>query len=312
MKRILKIVVACVFIAIMFCCSSCNVTNSRTGFYNSRMLESNSLENLPVPDFKYKGDDSVYRKIYGTITENSFNEYVNILFEYLNNKFEYLGAEGIVLDDNMWTPQTRYVPCEKKLENYRIQTSSETTQSDTYCFVYFTKDPSSENINYETSTYVKVTFYYKELTYKQKVNDEYKDKFTYNFTIALRKLGISVSYVYAEGRIAKNYAQKNPECSNVTLRNLYCTKDKYNDVIMAVIIDCQSNTVQQPWQEKVGEYTFYYPDSNGIVIVKDLYYFYDVATVYSNGIIDDELLSEIYKWHVAEYGDLYIDQKEEI
>lgn len=296
----------------MFCCSSCNVTNSRTGFYNSRMLESNSLENLPVPDFKYKGDDSVYRKIYGTITESSFNEYVNILFEYLNNKFEYLGAEGIVLDDNMWTPQTRYVPCEKKLENYRIQTSSETTQSDTYCFVYFTEDPSSEDINYETSTYVKVTFYYKELTYRQKVNDEYKDKFTYNFTIALRKRGLSVSYVYAEGRIAKNYAKKNSECSNVTLRNLYCTKDKYNDVIMAVIIDCQSNTVQQRWQEKVGEYTFYYPDSNGIVIVEGLYYFYDVATAYSNGMIDDELLSEIYKWHVAEYGDLYIDQKEEI
>lgn len=311
MKRLLRCAVACVFISIIFYCSSCNIINSRTDFYNSRTLEEVSLDDMPVPDFKYKGHDSIYRAIYGNITESNFNEYVNVLFEYLNNKFEYLGAEGIVLDDSIWTPERRYVPCEKQLENYRVQTSSETTQSDTYCFVYFTKDPSDEKVNWSTSQYVKVTYSDKELTYRQKVNDEYRDKFTYNFKINLRKYGTATDYIYAEGLFAEIYALKHPECGKVTMRNFYCTYKYNNKAFMAGIMDCQSNTEQTTWFEKVGDYTFYYPDSNGIIITQDLYSFCDLATAYSNGQIEDEILSEIYKWHVSEYAELYTQQKEE-
>ena len=89
MKKLLTIGLS-VLLMLGVCLTSvgCKLIDKRTKWYTAKVLTNCALENLPKPDYNYKGHNDIYRQIDGDITETVFHQYAQQVFSYMDNKFE--------------------------------------------------------------------------------------------------------------------------------------------------------------------------------------------------------------------------------
>ena len=206
MKKIKKLLSIGLAVLFVFCMSvsfsGCKDLDKKTKWYSEKTLSWGNLENLPKPTFQYKGYDPVLRCISADIMENDFQQYAQQLLDYMCDKFEYLGTSGVWLQEDGWNPDCQFVRCGLNLEDYRKEKKN--TENETYAisyqFVYFIDEPAEREgaPNYSTEWYVEITYYLTEQTYREKDDGEYKDKYTYNFRIELKKYGASTFYIYTD------------------------------------------------------------------------------------------------------------------
>ncbi len=206
MKKLKKLLTISLSVLLMLCMSislvGCKVLDKKTKWYSEKTLSWGCLENLPKPTFQYKGYDSTLRYIRGNIIENDFQQYAQQLLDYMYDKFEYLGTSGEWLQEKGWNPDCQFVRCGRNLEEYRKEhkNTENETYAISYLFVYFLDEPAEQegSPDYSTVWYVEITYYLTERTYKEKDDGEYKDKYTYNFEIQLKKYGASTNYIYTD------------------------------------------------------------------------------------------------------------------
>ncbi len=207
MIKIKKLLTIGLAFLLMLCMSvslvGCKDFDKRTKWYSKDTLSWGCLENLPKPTFQYKGYNSTLREIKGNIAENDFYQYAQQLLDYMYNKFEYLGTSGKWLQEDGWNPNCQFVRCGQKLEEYRkeVKNTENETSAISYLFIYFLEEPTEQNggvPDYSTIWYVEITYYLTEKAYREKHDGEYKDKYTYNFEIQLKKYGVSTYYIYTD------------------------------------------------------------------------------------------------------------------
>ena len=207
MKAIEKLWAVVLGIMLTLCMSfglvGCEDFDKKTKWYSKDTLSWGCLENLPKPIYQYKGYDSTFREIKGSINENDFYQYAQQLLDYMYDKFEYLGTSGKWLQEAGWNPNCQFVRCGQSLEEYRKEEKNTENETCTisYLFVYFLEEPTEQNDgvpDYSTVWYVEITYYLTEQTHRVKDDGEYKDKYKYNFSIQLKKYGVSTYYVYTD------------------------------------------------------------------------------------------------------------------
>ena len=214
MKKIKKLLTILLAVLLMLCMSvslvGCKDFDKKATWYSEKALSWGNLENLPKPTYQYKGYDSTSREVKGGITENDFQQYAQQLLDYMYGKFEYLGTSGVWLQNpNVYNPDCQFVRCGRNLEEYRKEqkNSENETYAISYLFVYFIDAPAEREggPDYSTEWYVEITYYLTEQTYREKDDGEYKDKYTYNFEMQLKKYGVSTFYIYTD------YAKKHEQ-----------------------------------------------------------------------------------------------------
>ncbi len=207
MLKIKKLLTIGLAVLLMLCMSvslvGCKDFDKKTKWYSEKALSWGNLENLPKPTYQYKGYYSTFREVEGDITENDFQQYAQQLLDYMYNKFEYLGTSGKWLQEGGWNPNCQFVRCGQSLEEYRkeYKNTENETSAISYLFIYFLEEPTVQNDgvpDYSTVWYVEITYYLTEQTYREKDDGEYKDKYTYNFSIQLKKYGVSTYYIYTD------------------------------------------------------------------------------------------------------------------
>ena len=316
MKRMKKLLSVCfaviLLLGTLFSMAGCNILDKRTKFYNEKTLEREGLVGLPKPNFKYKGHVNMSCAIRGTITEENFSTYAQELFTYMDKNFEYLGVGGeYITDPHGWNPSNRFINCERKLENYRSEYRTEDgeLQSYTYEFVYFTEKYSkapTEESDWETCNYVRIFYSLKDLNVTGKKDDDSTYvKYTYNFAISLKKVGVSTRYVDCETKIADYYEKVNPDHGEAKVVNYYGIYHDYN--YYAVMMTASNESYDdEVWTETVGDFVFHYSNGNRIVMTNTYNSGFKTLTeMYENNQLLNSELAAIEEKHREAYPYLY-------
>ena len=298
-------------IGTLFGVASCMKIDKSAEWYSEETLADRGLENLPRPDFQYKGYYGMSYRIDGMITENNFDLYAQRILDYMNVKYENFGTVGEAIEPNSNSPKYRYVECERELENYRYETQKEngTIESIHYLFVYFREDPGSTS--YSTSWKIEISYYLEEQTNRIQ-NDEgnVKELYKYNFCVGLRKFGVSIDYVLVDKYLEESYEKQYPNCGKASVLHYY-NRNNLRDHFAVMITATNMGYDQALWTENVGDYTFHYPDGNRILVSNDYFNttFYTLTERYEAGWLDDSELANIEAQHRKFYPELYATEQ---
>ena len=314
MKKLLSIALSVLLmLGVCFSLVGCKLIDKRTKWYTTKVLTNCALENLPKPDYSYKGHNDVYRQIDGDITETVFHQYAQQVFSYMDNKFERLGAEGEWLGKpGLYDQDRQFVSCERKLENYRsdITNNDGETIGIYYVFLYFKESEPTETKKSSTTNYVELSYYFDARVRRRQVDGEYQDKYTYNFSVALTKIGVTTDYIDTDIYLERAYQEQYYPMQEVDVWHYYEHTYFENFYVLISVGEPQNN--QTVTTENIGDYVFYYPGTACIYARFSLMSsaFYPLSAWYANGNITDEELANLEAQHRALYPELYANAED--
>lgn len=170
MKRIFTVLLSFLFIlgSVINFTSCVEQVSSETGFYKEDFLEDYQLSGLLKPNYVYQ--DHMDSRIFGSIELQEFERYAAEVLQFITSKYEYVGTSNVrmIRSGSYW-----YIPCEKKLENYRSENFSEIV----YQFVFFQDAPQERDYTYKEVT----------LIYEKIYSQTWPDGDPYNFYMFLNE-----------------------------------------------------------------------------------------------------------------------------
>lgn len=308
MKKIKKIFTIGLAVLLIFCVASCMKIDKTTKWYSEKALTTTGLENLPKPNFEYKGYDGMEYSIDGKISEDVFYTYAQQLLDYMNDKYDCFGTSGeAITNPSDSSPMYRYVECEKELKNYRFETKKEdgTKESINYLFVYFREEPNSTV--YRTSWKIQITYWLAEQAYRiQDDKGTVEELYRYNFRVELRRFGVSTHYVCVDKYLEESYEKQYPGCGRASILHYY-NRNSYRDHFAVMITATGVDFGQVGWTENIGDYIFHYQDGNRILFSFDYSggLLFTLTEAYERGLIYDSELANIERQHREFYPELY-------